>query len=317
MLARVPWLAPAPVAEPQPPQLDATIFQPHSVVAMPDLGVADYTDRTPKYRFDPPQPKAESLESHHAPQAKAEPAGESNTRTIEAPVASPSTESTPQTTPGPMHLRFDPAEGTTVDATPAAEPKLVATREPSDWHYAVAAVDTAIRKYHRLIVLAALFTAAGLMLLMLQGKPTTADTQPSEAETKAEHVASQPEWMDMTQIPRLETFEEDTPGEELAEARGPQSHSRLRTTAPVEPEVIDQLPLAPHREPLTTEVAQRDDLRPIGMAGPTDSPDSLYPTTQPSDFSLSATEPSAEANRIEPPVRLSQKLQPVEAPRRQ
>ncbi|QDU54428.1 hypothetical protein [Aeoliella mucimassa] len=261
VLARVPWLAkasqpaaPAPISEPAAPAIDASLFQPHSVVAMPELGTTDYVDRAPKYRFDPPQSPQASHEAMQPQPAATTAAPEQPTTTpADTPTAKTITRTAENETEKNVvtHLRFDKAVGASTEPV-VEQPEVVEadTHEPSTWHTIVSLVDNAIRQYHRVIVLVALLTAAGLMMLMLQGQGSSSEPAATSNEANADKIASQPEELDLSSIPPLRTDDAD---QMIAVVRGPQSHSRNQSTEvesvpPSGPIPLE--PIVPQNEPI-------------------------------------------------------------------
>lgn len=206
VLARVPWLKPAggqsEVALPESlahdeandaacQAIDESYFRPHSVVAAPDLGVEAWhgvptalpKKPTPQpaereVRFDPPQPlqtpEAEATQPQIASETTSASAPPTSVPTAQWKsiyrAASRNASDKPTTTT----LRFDAPDVATNEFSEPAEPAHVepttAQRvvEPSAWHTWVSTIDDAVRQYHRVIVLAALLTAAGLMMLVLE-----------------------------------------------------------------------------------------------------------------------------------------------------
>lgn len=145
----------------------------------------------------------------------------------ETPTAQPAAEKTSAEKAVVTTLRFDPPETATDDslpsatepqpappqtaepmATPAPQPAYASgtaaaisaerlrvtvprSLEPSTWHTWVSKIDDSIRQYHRVIVLAALLTAAGLMMLVLENQhhptqPAPESVTPAAAKTSAD-----------------------------------------------------------------------------------------------------------------------------------
>lgn len=111
--------------------------------------------------------------------------------TASEPQPAPSQAAPPQTlgTPAPQ-----PAyAGETAAAISAERLRVTVPRslEPSTWHTWVSKIDDSIRQYHRVIVLAALLTAAGLMMLVLENQhqptqPAPESVTPAAAKTSAD-----------------------------------------------------------------------------------------------------------------------------------
>ncbi|MGI9456084.1 MAG: hypothetical protein ACR2NU_05945 [Aeoliella sp.] len=292
VLARIPWLVeepptPEPVEEVEEivpePLTDAAMFRPHRIVASADLGVASYGESSMQWRVDPPQSKpAPDLGEESSPDEQASPAeldrkAMATDEVLRAsvaeqvpplrPTAAPpapggrrsfGSEVAPrQTLPsnGGTQWRFDPPE--TAAHAPQTFEQTERSIEPSNWHQRVAAIDNGIRRYHRVIVLAALITAAGLMMLVLEGQrtpvlPAPETLTPAASNSKlptdnAPNKEAEPEQMRETH-PLTRT----TP-----EARGPGGRARpsaeLVVASPSDaPSPIT--PIEPHREPHSVDV---------------------------------------------------------------
>lgn len=246
VLTRVPWLAAqsAPAAEElpavsRPAAFDATFFAPHQLLAAADSEVSLWRGERQHLRIDGAQPlgtaantapAAIALKPPLAPPATARPALE--------PLA-PKT--TPVTAPGGSgitHLRFDPP----VESTSAkpAEPAAPATPTPSMWHEWVTAFDNAIRQYHRVIMLAALLTAAGLMMLVLEHQRPEGETTPESTSPAAIDSST------VTAVPLARSAgEPPAEPERIAMAQGPGSHAHREATTPITPEEPQSIPLEP------------------------------------------------------------------------
>lgn len=224
VLACLPWLdrpsaetvQPAAATDSQP-AFDASFFQPHQLLATPEFS-SECPSPTPNVvRFDPPQgPRGAS--PVHLPAAPAEPAT-AQTQTI-APATRTASRPEQKPTAEPItQLRFDPPAGGAPQ--PTEDTVLELAQEPSAWHQTIAAVDNTIRHYHRIIMLVALLTAAGLMMLVLESQQT--DSPPASESVTPAAINTEV----MEPLPLAEACSEPAAvPERVADAKGPQLVAR-------------------------------------------------------------------------------------------
>ncbi len=304
VLAQVPWMVEAPSisgpsAEPQ--RLDPALFRPHEIVASPDLGVTSSSDFT-QWRVDSPKrmPRTTSPPPTGSPEeADIQVAARQVRATDEVLRASVAERSITRPDPAtllPAHQqamreladsptdekqwRFDVPETTgapeTMGQTAPNRERLVRQSEPTIWHQRVASIDAGIHRHHRVIVLLALFTAAGLMMLVLQGQSKTtfpapealtpAAAGPTSPATDSE-VAPAPEERALATTTNERGSERGNAEKVAALARGPSGRvrepnrltsnrlaSNRLTSLPIER--FDAItPIEPHRVPRASSVA--------------------------------------------------------------
>ena len=266
VLARVPWLAepatggPTPeAADPTGVRVDPSLFEPHSVLATPDLGVTTWENQQdPKLRFDPPQPLAtNAADKPAAPQPQGQPAPPEPTRATTSVREQVATPQRPVT-----HLRFDAPETTVHEPVPAKRVQTPPAISP--WHHWVATIDDLIRHNHRVIMVLALIALAGLMVLLLGSQTPTGGPAVDAITPAAQNDAPQnidPPKDVVVSVPTFEKLDEP-----LVVARGPQSNERLRSTTvePSESILLEPLPAMPTLGPA-------NDITPIGDATASDA----------------------------------------------
>ncbi len=297
MLARVPWLdrpiesAPLAVAPATEPVFDATFFQPHQLLATADQPLEHLAPVPTVVRFDPPQPLAASSPAHQPPPAVTQRDQEETTapQTIVRSAESRGSD-------GVTQLRFDPPVVSQPEPQPVAA--LHRAPEPSAWHQTVATLDNTIRQYHRFIMLAALLTAAGLMMLVLESQQT--EVEPAgETVTPAaiDTLAMQP-------MPMAEASSEpaEEPPQQVAMAKGPQAISREACSEPEE--------AACETSPAPLLEAQQRDITILPrIDAPMESLDEGgYQSTGLPAFQLATPTPSSAS---QPRARLSKDLKPA------
>lgn len=257
VLTRVPWLESTQGASESPAVslenfvvdesagMDDAWLMPHQAVASPNWDPASQSraDSPRLVRIDPPQPLATASASQTSmtvDECLAKQPDERTIVTIDRPVARPATSDS-----GITHLRFDPP----VQPVPSStdKPGDMAAPSPASWHESVATIDNLMRQYSRVIVLAALLTAAGLMMLVLEAQQTEAEPAPDGVTPAA---------LDATGIMPLPLADAEprstTPpqvAETVATAKGPGSDTKRPPTASAELECIPLEPLQPYREP--------------------------------------------------------------------
>ncbi|MCO6046170.1 hypothetical protein NG895_19900 [Aeoliella sp. ICT_H6.2] len=298
VLASLPWLerpsaeASTQTAVIEPPQaFDATFFQPHQLLATPDQPLETPDPSPTMVRFDPPQP-AHSATPAQEPSQPAEPDSPEEARAVARAVVQPSES---REGDGVTQLRFDPPVGGAPQAAPAVATESVP--EPSAWHQTIAAMDNTIRQYHRIIMLVALLTAAGLMMLVLESQqaesiPAGEAVTPAAINTEA-----------MQPLPLAEAC--NAPAavpESIAVAKGPQDVSRQlqAEVAPLTPELsVAAQPADPQPEELDLPAADQI----VESADEGGYPDTCKP-----EFTFGNTEHTVAAP---PQARLSKELKPA------
>lgn len=280
---------------------DATFFQSHQLLATPDLPVEDAQTSPTVVRFDPPQAALVSNPTH-MPASPAE-ASTAKEETKEETIA-PATRAAvrPQEQPskdGATQLRFDPPVGNTSHPTPAALPET--EHEPSAWHQTIAAVDNAIRRYHRIIMLVALITATGLMMLVVEGQQS--DTNPDTETITPPAISTEV----MEPLPLAEAC--STPAavpERVAEAKGPQSIARQQ--APDFEVPKPEVAAAPEPVAPQPEIRSLPKVDQVVESTADEEFDEGYKDTGKPAFTFGAPTQNASAP---PQARLTQELKPV------
>lgn len=224
---------------------EAVSFRPHQVFAWPDREIEQNNGPTVLTRVDRPEAPASARMSRavEAPRTdrpaapvEHEPAAQPFNFSVPG-VAETATE--PKTGLGTI-LRFDQPESP-CHTTKAHEPELQNDGEPVEklvgWDAQVTAIDHFIRRYHRVIVLAALVSAAGLMLLSVNRPPAPqpAPDQPVSTSAATEAISQAPAEMD--EAPPQDFKPDDS--KLVGIARGPEAHGRFRhdnsEIKPIEP----------------------------------------------------------------------------------
>lgn len=324
VLARVPWLAAAEQPAQAAMKVESLTAEPsylesHSVMVAANLEMPGWDAPGTIFRIDSPQ-------SHFRPMASAcPPSSSTKTRPPQATVShSVSREESTATSPGPVvqqptaRLRFDPPQQAASDHAAAVD--VAQLPPPSNWHVWLAAIDNSIRQYHRVIVLTALLTAAGLMMLVLESQQPASEPAPGGISPAASHLAAPAEAFAAAEaLPApLEMAAEQI--EQVTQARGPQSDTRRRTVA-VEQEAA--IPLEPLASP--DELSPVEDITPIDedlsdWSVSTNEAEPLpqvvaYPTTNAPEYVWPQTSSESAAPSDTPSVaRLSRELQPVGGP---
>lgn len=245
VLTRVPWLArqPAVAAEVPPAEeprtLDASFFAPHQLLASADSEVVQWGAQGQHLRIDAPQPLNAVAPSAAAPPPPVTPLP---LPAVPRPLAPKTTPVTSPSNMGITHLRFDPPVETVAaqSVEQAKSATVQPSAQPSPWHEWVTTVDNTIRQYHRVIMLAALLTAAGLMMLVLEHQTPDPQTAPqgSSPTTIDESVAAAVPLARNTGEPPAEP-------ERIAMAQGPGSHGHRDAITPIEPAPTETLRLEP------------------------------------------------------------------------
>lgn len=214
VLARVPWLnssstdllpTSAPLVEPT--VFDATLLASHSVMVWSAGDSAGCDTALPGLRIDPP------VSTRLSPP--------------EIPDAPLSTAITPSPARSAPVLRFDPPEHSAVKHVTRAHSERNA--HVSAWHHGVASIDNAIRQYHKVIVLAALLTAAGLMmLLVLESQHPIGEPAPETLTPSASTAANDIEPLPLAGASAAPMTDSTT---NANSARGPKSDTHRRTVS--------------------------------------------------------------------------------------
>ncbi len=297
VLAQVPWLAPAKPASAELPteqlptehstEFPAAECEPQRSVAAPSWEVTTWDTGRPQLRIDPPQPLATSKEIAPPPETLAETPAIGPVATL-PPQPAPTRQTIVSDDAPPTHLRFDPPERMLVDHAPPVRDRHAP--HVSEWHAWVAAIDNTVRQYHKVIMLAALLTAAGLMMLVLENTPPAGAPLPEVLTPAAsDHLAAGPMPLveDVATPPRAEV------SGETETAQGPQSDRRSRKVAAEAAENIPLEPLEPQGlssdeafvpildEPSDWTIAARDATATPGVVvgyPTTDAPALVWPT---------------------------------------
>lgn len=318
VLARVPWLESVD-SEPsvaatslenfvvdEAALMDDAWLAPHQVVASPNWNNDNLPSDSPTsaprlVRIDPPQPLpgVAALNAAQAPvEQTVQPPAESDLQPFEEPVVRPVTADG-----GITHLRFDPPVQR--EASAAEETFDYSAPSPASWHQSVATIDNVVRQYHRVIVLAALLTAAGLMMLVLEA-------QQSEGEPAPDGVT--PAALDTSGIAPLpladaEPQRSTTPpqvAETVATAKGPRSDTKRPPSTNAELECIPLQPLEPYREP-RVDVAALPSIEPEQAAEEQPTAGDIQTDSQPT--SLAGAYPSTGAEEYAWPSGLERSVE--------
>ncbi|WP_442484111.1 hypothetical protein [Aeoliella sp. SH292] len=308
VLVRVPWLGakqtPAAVElarATSKPIIDRALFEPHQLVAAADMDETDFGTVRTHWRVDPPQDRPISAEVHLRRPI-------TTTATPTTPVAPPASlppalpvrEVTTPTSEGITHLRFDPPISSVVEPpVQQPQPQHTVRDESSVWHEAVTALDAVLRRYHRMIMLAALIAAAGLMALVMDGRTPAIEKTPD---------STAPNTIDIGEIgpmPLADVTHAHQPAsapESVRMAKGPGRVQRENVPptieSPAAPLMLDPIP--PHREPNITPIQESE--VPASESG--------YPSTGDPAFSLTFPT-TANSEPVVPGARLSNQLQSV------
>jgi hypothetical protein len=313
VLVRVPWLGAKQTTTAvelaratSKPVVDRAMFEPHQLVAAADMDVTDFGTVRTHWRVDPPQDRPISAEVHHR-RPVASSSSTTSTITTPAPPASlppalPVREVTTPASEGITHLRFDPPISSVVEPpVQQPQPQHTARDESSVWHEAVSALDVLLRRYHRIIMLAALIAAAGLMALVMDGRTPAIEKTPDSTAPNTIDTG------DIGPMPLADVMHAHQPAaapEKVAMAKGPGANRHQAATtapkieSPAAPLMLDPIP--PHREPNITPIQESEE--PASESG--------YPSTGDPAFSL--TFPStANSEPVAPSARLSNQIQSV------
>ena len=326
VLARVPWLLPAEepaqtATEAQLPTFDPMCLEAHSLVVAADLETTTWDVSPPMFRIDPPH-------SHFSPMARAAPhPSKTDSRVSEAaPPRSVSRPPLPNAPDGRVNqasstqLRFDRPQLAVPEN--AAGVDVEQSPPPSNWHTWLAAIDNSIRQYHRVIVLSALLTAAGLMMLVLESQHPASEPAPDVISPATVKVASPAAANDAAPSESIAVSEAmpaplEMAAEQVSQARGPQSDVRRRTAAVEQEAAIPLEPIAspdaltpveditPIDEDLSDWSVSTNDVAPLPQVvgyPTTNAPAYVWPQL-PSESAAPADTPSV--------ARLSRELQPV------
>ncbi len=258
VLARVPWLNSIPTeaaprmphAEP-PPAHDPSYMEAHSVFAASGLGVTTIDVDPVCLRVDPPQPKTTvdvaDKTMHPAPPRTSAAA---SLAPFSTPLsASKPTAATPVSAERPTtFLRFDPPAQSAVEHV--ATSHVSHTTPTSTWHQWVAAIDDGIRQYQKVIMLAALLTAAGLMMLVVESQQPSAEPAAEDVSPIASDEVTEPSPAPLADTDLPPTTEADAQQDSVkaaTTARGPQSDTRTRSVAVQDSETM-LVPFTPDAE---------------------------------------------------------------------